>query len=101
MAIKTEAPVLLEQTKTEVIVVNKEVPVYIEKPVEATSTITHVPVSVEAQKAVPVQVAKEVVIERVVESSLEVPVEREKSVPLYEREEVVKEIPVDRIVEVV
>jgi hypothetical protein len=99
--IKTETSVLLEQTKTEVVVINKEVPVYIEKPVEGASTVTHVAVSVEAQKAVPVQVAKEVVVERVVESSLEVPVEREKSVPLYEREEIVKEIPVDRIVEVV
>ncbi len=62
VAIKTETPLLLEQSKTEVVVVNKEVAVYIDRPVEGASTSTHVPVSVEVQKAVPVQMAKEVVV---------------------------------------
>lgn len=44
---------------------NKEVPVYIEKPIDGV-VVNNVPVFVEAQKAVPVQVKEEIVVDRIV-----------------------------------
>lgn len=56
-------------------IVNKEVPVYIEKPIDGV-VVNNVPVFVEAQKAVPVQVKEEIVVDRIVQNSTEVQVIR-------------------------
>jgi hypothetical protein len=69
--------------------IRTEVPVYIEKPIEHVIN-NSVPVTIETQKAVPVDITREVIVERVVESTVEVPTIREKTVPVYDREEVVR-----------
>jgi hypothetical protein len=81
-----------------VVTINKEIPVYIDKPIEHIIN-NNIAVAIETQKAVPVEVNRDVVVERIVESAVEVPVIREKAVAMQEREEVVKEVEVDRIVE--
>jgi hypothetical protein len=98
VVINSEQEVLIKQNKVEVVTLNKEIPVYIDKPIEHIIN-NNIAVAIETQKAVPVDVNRDVIVERIVESSVEVPVISEKAVAMYEREEVVKEIEVDRIVE--
>lgn len=38
------------------------------------------------------------IVDRIVETCIEVPVIREKAVPMYDREEIIKEVPIEKIV---
>ena len=55
----------------EVITVNKQVPVYIDRPIDGM-VAKNIPVSMKIEKAIPVQVKQDISTDRIVESSVEV-----------------------------
>lgn len=89
--IATQSAVVIPQNTVEVVTVSKEVPVYIDRPIEAVVK-SNIPVSMEIQKAVPVQVKQEINVDRIAESSVEVQCIKEKAVPMYEKQETIKEV---------
>ena len=90
-------PAVFREEQQKIYTATKEVPVYIEKPVELEVT-RQVPVEITTQKVHTVSVPEERIVERIVEVSKEVPVEIEKIVSMMEREEVIKQIEVDKVI---
>ena len=82
--INKSIPHVFPEQKLQVVTVNKQVPVYIEKPVQCIIN-QQVPIEVVTERLLEVPTNRDVIVERVVETSKEVPTIIEKPVPSYIR----------------